>query len=223
MKIRTYTSKKVTAIVLSLLIITGGLIKQYHKNYNFKKSLSSQTRISECAYSDTNIDIDSLKYKLNGMKQYKILDGKINVKHKYTNQRDSIFGLKSHYTLVGTADFYYEYIINFKDIKIRNDFDKIYLEINRAKLNSETCHRVSDTFVRMDEECSDNILTSKLDVETTTRDWEDSFDTKCIQMIEDYYRTSDMQLQLDTITVEQIESLLVEFGYSKDDINIVIR
>ena len=68
MKIRMYASKKVTAIVLSLLIITGGLIKQYHKNYNFKKSLSSQNRISEYVYSDTNIDIDSLKYKLNCMK-----------------------------------------------------------------------------------------------------------------------------------------------------------
>lgn len=223
MKIRKYTSKKVTAIVLSLLIITGGLINQIQKNYKLKQSLYSHTRISEYAYSDTNIDVDSLKCKLNDMRQYKVMDGTINVKHKYSNQRESIFGLKSEYTLVGTADFYYEYTVDFKDIKITNDFNKIYLEIKRPKLNTETCHRVANTFIRMNDECSDNLLTNKSDVEITTRQWEDTFDIKCVQMIEDYYRTSDMQLQLDTITVEQIESLLVEFGYSRDDINIVIK
>lgn len=223
MKIRKYTNKKVTTIVLSLLIITGGFIKQYHKNYNLKQSLYNHTRISEYAYSDTNIDIDTLKYKLNDMRQYKVLDGKINVKHRYSTQRESIFGLKSECTLVGTADFYYDYIVNFKNIKITTDNNKIYLEIDRAKLNEETCHRVADTFIRIDDECSDNLLTSKSDVEITTRQWEDTFDVKCIQMIEDYYRTADIQTHLDTITIEQIESLLVEFGYHKDDINIVIK
>ena len=172
-------------------------------------------------YTETEIDTSSIEEKFNNEKKYEILNGTINIKHSYHRERDSILGLKSYYKLTGTADFYYSYIVNLSSYKIiEASKNKIKISIDKPELDELSCHRVPNTFYRLDSECSTNILSNKDDAETTARQWEDTFDIKGIENVKEYYNFKDKTKLLESKTKTAIIELLRELGY-KQRIEIV--
>ena len=74
-----------------------------------------------------------------------------------------------------------------------------------------------NTFYRLNDECSTNILSSKDDAETQ---WEDTFDIKGIKNVKEYYNFKDKTKLLESKTKTAIIELLRELGY-KQRIEIV--
>ena len=218
-------SKKVRYIIIGSLlgisILFTSMFVQHKKIKQLEKDLYIQTEQTEQRYNytETEIDISSIKEKFNQEKKYELLSGTVNIKHSYNYERDSILGMKSRCKLTGTANFYYQYVINLSSYKILQcTNDNIKISIDKPYLNEESCHRENNSFYRIDDECSNNILSNKNDMEKITRGWEDTFDTKGIKYIKDYYEDDYLMNKANNIVIE----LLRELGY-KQRIQIVFN
>ena len=225
MNFKKYASKKVIAIVMSVMLIVGGYFNQQHRINDLQRELQIQQNITDQRYNytDTQIDISTLKERLNKECNFKITDGTINIKHTYVYQRDSILGMKSKYKLVGTADFYYSSSVNLRQANITKATKyKITMEVPRASIDTKACHRVANTFVRMNDECDDNFLANKSDTEKATRQWEDTFDTKGLQYVQEYFGLKNVQDDTQRATVHQIKALLEELGYSQS-LEVIVK
>lgn len=217
-KFKQYASKKVIAIVMAVMLAIGGFFNQQHKINDLQKQLYIEQHMTDQRfnYTETEIDISSLEEKLNQHCDFKVLDGTINIKHTYVYERESFLGLKSRYKLVGTADFYYALTVNLSNVRITKVTDKkITMEVPKALIDDKACHRVANTFIRMDDECSDNILANKEDTERATRQWEDTFDTRGLEHVQDYYNLASVQDKAQEATIHQIKTLMEELGYSQ--------
>lgn len=218
-------SKKVRYIIIGSLlgisILFTSMFVQHKKIKQLEKDLYIQTEQTEQRYNytETEIDTSSIKEKFNQEKKYELFSGIINIKHSYNYERDSILGMKSRCKLTGTANFYYQYVINLSSYKILQcTNDNIKISIDKPYLNEESCHRENNSFYRIDDECSNNILSNKNDMEKITRGWEDTFDTKGIKYIKDYYEDEYLMNKANNIVIE----LLRELGY-KQRIQIVFN
>lgn len=216
---------KVIAVGLTGVVISGVIINQQYEINQLEKDLQIQQNITDQKhnYTETLIDISTLKEQLNEECNFKVLDSTITIRHTYSYKRDSILGFKSEYKLVGTADFYYALTTNLSQATIMKVTEnKIVIEVPRATIDEKAYHRVANSFVRLDLECSANILSNKQDAEKATRQWEDSFDTKGIEYVEKYMARDSVQNKIDQLTVRQVQTLFEKLGYSQA-IEVVIK
>ena len=216
---------KVIAVGLTGVVISGVIINQQYEINQLEKDLQIQQNIADQKhnYTETSIDITTLKERLNEECNFKVLDSTINIRHTYSYKRDSILGFKSEYKLVGTADFYYAIATDLSQSTIiKATRDKIVIEVPRATIDEKAYHRVANSFVRLDLECSANILSNKQDAEKATRQWEDSFDTKGIEYVEKYMARDSVRNKIDQLTVRQVQALFEKLGYSQA-IEVVIK
>lgn len=216
---------KVIAVGLTGVVISGVIINQQYEINQLERDLQIQQNITDQKhnYTETSIDITTLKEQLNEKCNFKVLDSTINIRHTYSYKRDSIFGFKSEYKLVGTADFYYALTTDLSQSTItKATRDKIVIEVPRATIDEKAYHRVANSFVRLDLECSANILSNKQDAEKATRQWEDSFDTKGIEYVEKYMARDSVRNKIDQLTVRQVQALFEKLGYSQA-IEVIIK
>lgn len=216
---------KVIAVGLTGVVISGVIINQQYEINQLEKDLQIQQNITDQKhnYTETLIDISTLKEQLNEECNFKVLDSTITIRHTYSYKRDSILGFKSEYKLVGTADFYYALTTNLSQATIMKATDnKIVIEVPRATIDEKAYHRVANSFVRLDLECSANILSNKQDAEKATRQWEDSFDTKGIEYVEKYMARDSVRNKIDQLTVRQVQVLFEKLGYSQA-IEVIIK
>ena len=216
---------KVIAVGLTGVVISGVVINQQFEIRQLERDLQIQQNITDQKhnYTETLIDISTLKEQLNEECNFKVLDSTITIRHTYSYKRDSILGFKSEYKLVGTADFYYALTTNLSQATIMKVTEnKIVIEVPRATIDEKAYHRVANSFVRLDLECSANILSNKQDAEKATRQWEDSFDTKGIEYVEKYMARDSVQNKIDQLTVRQVQTLFEKLGYSQA-IEVIIK
>ena len=216
---------KVIAVGLTGVVISGVIINQQYEINQLEKDLQIQQNITDQKhnYTETLIDISTLKEQLNEECNFKVLDSTITIRHTYSYKRDSILGFKSEYKLVGTADFYYALTTNLSQATIMKATEnKIVIEVPRATIDENAYHRVANSFVRLDLECSANILSNKQDAEKATRQWEDSFDTKGIEYVEKYMARDSVRNKIDQLTVRQVQALFEKLGYSQA-IEVIIK
>lgn len=216
---------KVIAIGLTGVVVSGVVLNQQIEIKQLERDLQIQQNITDQKhnYTETLIDISTLKEQLNEECNFKVLDSTITIRHTYSYKRDSILGFKSEYKLVGTADFYYALTTNLSQATIMKVTEnKIVIEVPRATIDEKAYHRVANSFVRLDLECSANILSNKQDAEKATRQWEDSFDTKGIEYVEKYMARDSVRNKIDQLTVRQVQALFEKLGYSQA-IEVIIK
>ena len=216
---------KVIAVGLTGVVVSGVVLNQQYEIRQLERDLQIQQNITDQKhnYTETLIDLSTLKEQLNEECNFKVLDSTITIRHTYSYKRDSILGLKSEYKLVGTADFYYALTTNLSQATIMKvTDDKIVIEVPRATIDEKAYHRVANSFVRLDLECSANILSNKQDAEKATRQWEDSFDTKGIEYVEKYMARDSVRNKIDQLTVRQVQALFEKLGYSQA-IEVIIK
>lgn len=207
--------------VVGASLIFGSLFMHQRNTINeLKKEVQIQTETTEqrLNYTETKIDTRTIETKFNELQKVEVLNGKINIKHTYNYNRESILGLDSNYKLTGTADFYYSYVVNLASVEIINANSKdITLSIDRPYLDEAACHRINNSFYRMNNECDANLLSNKKDAETCMRHWEDTFDKKGIENIKDYYSKDDKKVkELNNDTKKMIADLLETLEYNQN-------
>ena len=147
--------KKAAAVGLSGVVLTGVFLNQQYEINKLEEDLYIQKNMTEQKhnYTETIIDVTTLKERLNEECNFKVLDSTINIRHTYVYKRDSIFGFKSEYKLTGRADFYYALTVDLSQSKIIRATDKkIVVEVPKAKIDEKAYHRVANSFIRLDDE-----------------------------------------------------------------------
>lgn len=225
MKFKQYATKKVIPIILAVVIPFGAILNQQHKIKYLEGELYKQQNIVDQRYNYTvtEVDKETIQNDINNICDYKILDGKVNIKHTYVYDREGILGINHTKKLVGTADLYYELTTPLKNATINKaDNNEITITVDYPTINEEACHRIPNTFIRIDDECDQSLLSSKYDSEQATRHWDDTFDTKGTKMIKDAYTDGYDDKATTNATIEQVRNLFKELGYSQH-INVNVR
>lgn len=210
----------VIALLIGASIFAGSIfMHQKHTINELKKEVQIQTETTEqrLNYTETKIDTSTIEKKFNELQKIEITNSKINIKHTYHYQREGFLGMDHKYKLTGTADFYYSHVVDLTSCEIISaSNDKITVSIDRAYLNKNACHRINNTFYRMDSECDASLLANKKDAETATRHWEDTFDKKGIAEVEEYFKDEKKINELNKDTEKMITDLFKTMGYNQD-------
>lgn len=210
----------IIALLVGASVLSGSIfMHQRHTINDLKKEVQIQTETTEqrLNYTETKIDTSTIEKKFNELQKVEVNSNKINIKHTYNYQREGFLGMDHKYKLTGTADFYYSHVVDLTSYEIISaSKDKITISIDRAYLNKEACHRINNTFYRMDSECDATLLANKKDAETATRHWEDTFDKKGIKEVENYYKDEKMIKELNKDTKALITDLFKTMGYNQD-------
>ena len=87
------------AIGLTGVVVSGVVIYQQFEIRQLERDLQIQQNITDQKhnYTETLIDISTLKEQLNEECNFKVLDSTITIRHTYSYKRDSILGFKSEY------------------------------------------------------------------------------------------------------------------------------
>lgn len=219
LKNKSVLKKIAIGITVSMLLIGATVFKtQSDKINQLEKDLYIQQNTTEqkYGYTETQINTKTIEVKFNTLKSYKIFSDKVNIKHSYSCSNDKILGLKAKSKLTGSADFYYEYNVDLSSYEIMSATDSlIKISIDKPMLSKDSCHRVVDTFYKIEDECSDSMLSNKNDREKLTRQWEDTFDKKGFEYIKDYYSMDNKVKELDNYTKQEVTELLRSLGYTQ--------
>lgn len=184
--------KKVIAGLLIALTVTLGFMYQHHKINSLEEDLYYKHRVEERAtdYTVTKYDKQSIQTRFNSIQEYKIFDSTISVKHSYNFEEDAIFGFHKRATLVGNANIYFQYNVALADANITETDTTITIELDKAYLDRNTVNIVPNTFIRLDDECSKNILVNYETGEKVMDYWNQSLLDKSYGYIEDNFNNS---------------------------------
>lgn len=221
---------KVIAGVLVFITLLGGGIGYKHQQskindlqhqLEMKQDIDNKDKGNYISIAD----IQSIENEFNKLNSYTIFNGSMNLKHTYEYQRDSILGLKSRGVLTANATVYYEYKIDLANANISVDYDRNTINITLPKptLNEASVHRKNNTFAKIDEESTTNILMNSRDGLLLQRYWEETFDMSAIDKLNEYYDDMNKEEYLQSIAKREVLSLINTLGINKTNININIK
>lgn len=218
-------SKKAFIKVISSLLIFVTILTGYtHQNRKIKdleEELYFKDKIEERAGDSitTKYDKDSIQTKFNSIQEYKIFSSTISVKHKYELTEESILGFHKKATLVGNANVYFQYNVSLAEANISETEDKITIELKSIYLDRDTVNIVPNTFIRLDDECSKNLLANYKSGEKIMDYWNQSLVEKSYEYIEENYNdsvkirayaTKEVKDLVNTITDKKVEVIFKE-------------
>ena len=217
-------NKKIAFIPACIAVACAGLIIS-------ENNVKEEPKIESGYVSETKLDLNKMTENINNLGLYKIYDGEVPVKHKYTAKYEhkvqdmfkdgTFFGADEEITIVGKANCYYEYLINLGEAKIESKGDKVVVKVPRAFLNENTVKRCSKTEL-IDEESSQN-FGSMMAVEDSMKEamtsWEDTFESEAYNKI---LKTEDKD-RIDINTKSAIRLLMEKFGVKEEDLVVVIN
>ena len=227
-KITKELRNKVIAGVLVGLALLGSFIGFKHQqdkinDLQYQLDIKQQVEERGTHYTESIINVKTIKSEFNRLNSYRIFESSINMKHKYNFIEDSILGLKKKGTLAATADVYYQYEIDLANAEVTIQDDKINIILPKPTLNENSVHRKVDTFHIIEDESTMNWLMRDKEGVKIMRYWEDTFDIKALQQIKDYYNTVEKEEYLMSVAKREVRSLLTTLGVDNLDVKIVIK
>lgn len=222
-KIRKDIRDKVIAGLLIGLAVLGmfiGFKTQQDKINELEYQLNIKQQVQERAtdYTVTTYDTKNIQLKFNEIKEYKIMSSEISMKHKYIYEDEAFLGLHRKAILTANANVYFQYNVALADAEINETENKIIITISKAYLDKDTVHIVPNTFVRIEDECSHNILSNYEVGRKVQQYWNDSAVEKSYNYIEEYFNDS---CKVQAYTKEQIKNLVQTL--TNKNVEIIIK
>ena len=210
--------KKVLAGLLIFATVTFGFMYQHNKIQTLETDLYMKQQVEERAtdMTITTYDKSSIELKFNEIQEYKIFNSQISVKHSYEFEEEAGFGFHRKATLTGNANVYFEYNVSLAAAEITETDNKIEITLDKCYLNKDTVHIVPNTFVRIDDECSNNIFTGHKTGEKVMNYWNLSLIDKSYEYIEDYYNDS---AKVQSYAERQVKDLVNTITNKKVEVN----
>ncbi len=162
--------KRAIAVVLAVLTVIGGFAYQFNKIHTLKEELYNkqqvEVRLDKTEHTETKMFKKSIREKFNEVKSYKVLDGKINLKHTYEYEDDAILGMKKRVTISGFCDVYFDYNVDLSTAEIHETENKITIKIDEPTLNEDSLHAIKDSYKQINSGTKYGVLANKEDVRT---------------------------------------------------------
>lgn len=194
----------IVAVVTAVLAFTGyqgNKIKQLENDLYFKNRVEERKGDSTI----TNYDRSTIQTKFNALQEYKIFDSRISVKHSYEMEEEAMLGLHRKATLVGNANVYFQYQVSLANAYITETADKITIQLSEVYLDRDTVNIVPNSFIRLDDECSKNILANYKMGEKLMDYWNQSLIEKSYGYIEENFNDS---IKIQSYAIKEVKDLV---------------
>lgn len=194
----------IVAVVTAVLAFTGyqgNKIKQLENDLYFKNRVEERKGDSTI----TNYDRSTIQTKFNALQEYKIFDSRISVKHSYEMEEEAMLGLHRKATLVGNANVYFQYQVSLANAYITETADKITIQLSEVYLDRDTVNIVPNSFIRLDDECSKNILANYKMGEKLMDYWNQSLIEKSYGYIEENFNDS---VKIQSYAIKEVKDLV---------------
>lgn len=213
--------KKIIITTLAGLLIIASCIFTYQakkiENLENQLTLKLENDQQESNYSQTYLLANSIKETLNKKGDFKVLNGTVSISHTYMLEEQAILGFKKYETISGTANCYYQYTLPLNEAEVRVEDNDINVILPDVTLDKEATHRIANTFILNEEKSSSSFLSNKYTARKAMRYWEDTYDKRANEHLEDLYNQNVLQKEAE----EQVKELLGNFIGEDTNINIV--
>ena len=213
---------KIIAGVLVFVTLLGGGIGYKHQrdqinNLKYQLELKQMKEERATDYTISSYDTENIEFKFNEIKEYKIMDSSISMKHKYIYTDEAFLGLHRKAILTGNVNIYFQYNVSLVDAEIKETDNEITINISKAYLDKDTVHIIPNTFIKIEDECSHNILSNYESGRKIQQHWNESAVENSYKYIEEYFNDSK---KIELHTKEQVKELVQTLTNKKVIVNI---
>ena len=213
---------KIIAGVLVFVTLLGGGIGYKHQrdqinNLKYQLELKQMKEERATDYTISSYDTKNIEFKFNEIKEYKIMDSAISMKHKYIYTDEAFLGLHRKAILTGNVNIYFQYNVSLVDAEIKETNDEIIINISKAYLDKDTVHIIPNTFIKIEDECSHNILSNYESGRKIQQHWNESAVENSYKYIEEYFNDSK---KIELHAKEQVKELVQTLTNKKVIVNI---
>lgn len=206
--------KKTIGIIMAIMLAFGSFGFQWHKINTLKEELYTKHQIElrerKTESIETKMYKDTVEEKFNELKSYKVVDGKINFKHKYNYEDDYALGLKKRISIGGFCDVYYQYDVDLSTAEIHETERKITIKLDKPTLNVDSLHAVKSSYKQIKSETTYNLFANKEDSRTAMQYYYESLEDRAIEEIGELYET-EKQNHLEYNTKKEVKNLVKTF------------
>ncbi len=212
--------KIVIGTVIGLMIIMACIFKyQGDKIDRLEHDLviKQEEHTQEFDYTETEAYAKTVEESFNETGELIVMEGKVNIKHKYVLDEKGWLGVNQTETLTATADAYYEFTtpLNRADIEVKGT--KIIVTIKAPELKKGATHRVANTMHVIEDETGSSFFSTKENTRKAVRYWEDTFDKRANERIEGLYKDDDLRKE----AIKQVEELVKHLtGNNKIEVRV---
>ena len=207
-------NKKTIAVVMAILLTFGCLGLQWHKINTLKEELFTKQQIElrerKTESIETKMYKNTIEEKFNELKSYKVVDGRINFKHKYNYEDDYALGLKKRVTIGGFCDVYFQYDVDLSKAEIQETDKKIVIKIDRPTLNEDSLHSVKNSYQQIKSETTYNLFANKEDSRTAMQFYYESLEDRAIKEIGELYE-EEKENHLEYNAKKEVKNLVKTF------------
>ena len=207
-------NKKTIAVVMAILLTFGCLGLQWHKINTLKEELFTKQQIElrerRTESIETKMYKNTIEEKFNELKSYKVVDGRINFKHKYNYEDDYALGLKKRVTIGGFCDVYFQYDVDLSKAEIQETDKKIVIKIDRPTLNEDSLHAVKNSYQQIKSETTYNLFANKEDSRTAMQFYYESLEDRAIKEIGELYE-EEKENHLEYNAKKEVKNLVKTF------------
>lgn len=218
---KSLKNKIIAGVLVFVTLLCGGIgfKHQYDQINNLKYQLELKQMKEERAtdYTISSYDTKNIEFKFNEIKEYKIMNSAISMKHKYIYTDEAFLGLHRKAILTGNVNIYFQYNVSLVDAEIKETNDEIIINISKAYLDKDTVHIIPNTFIRIEDECSHNILSNYESGRKVQQYWNESAIENSYKYIEEYFNDSK---KIELYTKEQVKELVRTLTNKKVTVNI---
>lgn len=206
--------KKTIGIIMAIMLAFGSFGFQWHKINTLKEELYTKQQIElrerKTESIETKMYKDTVEEKFNELKSYKVVDGKINFKHKYNYEDDYALGLKKRISIGGFCDVYYQYDVDLSTAEIHETEKKITIKLDKPTLNVDSLHAVKNSYKQIRSETTYNLFANKEDSRTAMQYYYESLEDRAIEEIGELYEV-EKQNHLEYNTKKEVKNLVKTF------------
>lgn len=116
-----------------------------------------------------------------------------------------MLGLHREATLTGNANVYFQYHVSLANAYITETTDKITIQLSEVYLDRDTVNIVPNSFIRLDDECSKNILANYKMGEKLMDYWNQSLIEKSYGYIEENFNDS---IKIQSYAIKEVKDLV---------------
>jgi hypothetical protein len=120
-------------------------------------------------------------------------------------QEEAMLGFHREATLVGNANVYFQYHVSLANAYITETADKITIQLSEVYLDRDTVNIVPNSFIRLDDECSKNILANYKMGEKLMDYWNQSLIEKSYKYIEENFNDS---VKIQSYAIKEVKDLV---------------
>ena len=214
-------NKIIAGVLVFVTLLSGGIGYKHQRDQinNLKYQLELKQMKEERAtdYTISSYDTENIEFKFNEIKEYKIMDSSISMKHKYIYTDEAFLGLHRKAILTGNVNIYFQYNVSLVDAEIKETDNEITINISKAYLDKDTVHIIPNTFIKIEDECSHNILSNYESGRKIQQHWNESAVENSYKYIEEYFNDSK---KIELHTKEQVKELVQTLTNKKVIVNI---